>query len=125
MSSAPLNSFNPFAVHPFTNSSGLPPQPARPSQYPLHIPASMTASSRASNASHSPSSTPSSSPVGTPTGAPVARRTSTSSQTGSGSARPIFETFVPDSPEPELGDILKHKKLAQAWGFKQQQPKRA
>ncbi|KAF9477376.1 hypothetical protein BDN70DRAFT_881281 [Pholiota conissans] len=34
-----LDSFNPFVTHPFTNSSGIIPQPPPPSAYPLPIPA--------------------------------------------------------------------------------------
>ncbi|KAF9036671.1 hypothetical protein BJ165DRAFT_1408757 [Panaeolus papilionaceus] len=33
-----LDSFDPFAVHPFTNGSGVIPQPPPPSRYPAPIP---------------------------------------------------------------------------------------
>ena len=38
MSHSVLASFDPLAVHPFTNTSGLLPKPTPPSQYPRSLP---------------------------------------------------------------------------------------
>ncbi|GLB35399.1 hypothetical protein LshimejAT787_0209640 [Lyophyllum shimeji] len=38
MSPSILDSFDPFATHPFTNGSGVIPEPPPPSEYPLLIP---------------------------------------------------------------------------------------
>lgn len=85
-----LSSFNPFATHPFTNNSGLAPQPPRPSKYPHPIP--------------SPSHL-----VAPQTSSPYVK--SPQPQRGAGNpgnapTKPIFVPFRQDNSSPELGDIL-------------------
>ncbi|EIN07839.1 hypothetical protein PUNSTDRAFT_126734 [Punctularia strigosozonata HHB-11173 SS5] len=122
MTSPNLGSFNPFAVHPFTNGAGVPPQPAQPSPYALH-----STSTAYARTSRTPSSTPSSSPATTPSstppssGSPIVmvptahRKRQTSSKP---QPQPIFEPFRPDGrASPELGDIVTKRKVVQAWGL--------
>ncbi|PPR04981.1 hypothetical protein CVT24_010439 [Panaeolus cyanescens] len=79
--SSALDSFDPFAVHPFTNGSGVIPQPPPPSRYPAPIPAfhskpyymtnqpaypDLSTSASSSNLSTSPTSSTSSSVPNSP-----------------------------------------------------------
>ncbi|KAF9566343.1 hypothetical protein CPC08DRAFT_814910 [Agrocybe pediades] len=47
MSRSPLlASFDPFATHPFTNNSGVIPEPPSPSMYPVAIPSAFSSQTR-------------------------------------------------------------------------------
>ena len=104
MTKSLLESFDPFAVHPFTNNSGLLPNPPRPSLYPLPIRSLPNCSSSQPPSPRSPSPdsfipiqapqphNPSSALLGTFTPSP---------------RKPIFVVFKPERSSPELEDILK------------------
>lgn len=104
MSSLTLHDFDPLATHPFTNSSGLAPQPLTPSQYPYPVP------SPPRNAIISPSSFP-------PIQSPQPRRPS-HSKSSSGKTKPIFVPFRQDCSSPDLGDILSKKKSPSSFDSK-------
>ncbi|KZV71773.1 hypothetical protein PENSPDRAFT_391653 [Peniophora sp. CONT] len=89
-SQSPLASFDPFAAHPFTNTSGLMARPPPPSPY--GVPSSFRAGSATSSQIMSP---PPPTPR-TPLTPPPRKR-----DTG------VFVPFTPDrQPTPELEDIL-------------------
>jgi len=89
-------SFDPFAVHAFTNSSGLIPNPPEPSQYPLPIsPLIYHTAARSSSAPHPV-------PLQIPQPfAPIASRNA------SNTSKPIFELFTPERASPELEDVTR------------------
>lgn len=118
-----LKSFDPFATHPFTNGSGLQPQPPKPSQYPIPIPSPRrpsaflpTYSQYYGNSTQSPSSStssessmPSKSPpfpihAPQPRQGPLVPNPSTSPASP---PQPIFVPFRKDTSSPEL--VLKKK----------------
>ncbi|EKM83022.1 hypothetical protein AGABI1DRAFT_125499 [Agaricus bisporus var. burnettii JB137-S8] len=113
-----LESFDPFATHPFTNGSGLIPQPPKPSQYPIPIPSPRQSSSYSpcreggSNpaSASSTSSMTSGSPSSPPT-APQPRRhpasTSLPRFSTSSSHQPIFVPFRKETSSPDL--VLRKK----------------
>ncbi|KAG9226435.1 hypothetical protein CCMSSC00406_0003314 [Pleurotus cornucopiae] len=94
-----LDSFDPFATHPFTNISGVIPQPPAPSRYA--IPQRPRAStSQTSSAASSPSSSQGSSPtLQSPQPRPFA----------SSPPQPVFVPFRQESSSPDL--VLKKKGL--------------
>ncbi|GJE98127.1 hypothetical protein PsYK624_143490 [Phanerochaete sordida] len=101
--SSVLASFDPLAVHPFTNTSGLLPKPAAPSQYPMPLPSPATLATAPSNMAH--------------VAAPQAKRASPSK---SGSKKgPIFVPFRPERSSPDLEDILLKKKVSDVLSNKQ------
>ncbi|KAF9452262.1 hypothetical protein P691DRAFT_805145 [Macrolepiota fuliginosa MF-IS2] len=116
-----LDSFDPFATHPFTNGSGLVPQPPKPSQYPIPIPSPRRPSAFSPTYSQynedytKPSSSSSDSSVSSaspssPVYAPQPRRkpVSTSpSRSPTSPVQPIFVPFRKDTSSPEL--VLKKK----------------
>lgn len=115
--SSPLASFDPFAVHPFTNNSSAPRNLQQPSQYPAFV----TSQSFASAATHSPNSSPPTTPTGTP-GAPAMHAPSPRRTTPKDSAaapRPhVFEPFRHDGRQsPELQDLLSKRHVQQTWGL--------
>ncbi|KAL0953466.1 hypothetical protein HGRIS_004698 [Hohenbuehelia grisea] len=84
MTSSPLlNNFDPFATHPFTNNSGVMPEPPKPS----HLP----------NASPYPRAQPQS-----PNGQPTNGQPQKQAQKG------VFTPFRPDNA-PDLHQVLKKK----------------
>ncbi|CAA7265437.1 unnamed protein product [Cyclocybe aegerita] len=98
-----LASFDPFATHPFTNGSGVPPRPPLPSSYPVPIPSRQAQpyyggtitqypplSSSASSTSSSQSSTPLRAPRPQRANSPMTP------------ARPIFVPFRKDASSPDL-----------------------
>lgn len=107
-----LDSFDPFAIHPFTNNSGLTPLPPLPSLYPLPIPSQPTypglpTSSSSTQTINSISSMPNiqntpsffqpqSQPVPLPKASPSR-------------SPPIFVPYRRDTSSPDL--VLKKKKL--------------
>jgi len=100
-----LRSFDPFAIHPFTNSSGVIPPPPLPSQYPTHTPS-------VNMHSYTVQGTPSSQPP-SPLYAPQPRHVMTSPSTPS-MAKPIFVPFRKDSASPDL--VLKKKSPKDLFG---------
>ena len=99
-STSVFKSFDPLAVHPFTNNSGLLPQPTPPSQYPQSIP---------SPALSSTSTTPSSSPTPGLVHAPqpkIASPAPAKKSAGSAARAPVFVPFRPERSSPELDEIL-------------------
>ena len=104
-----LASFDPLAVHPFTNSSGLLPQPTPPSQYPhlLTSPATSNGSS------------PSSSPTPGLVHAPQPRLASPGVKKSHSARAPIFVPFRPERSSPELDEILLKKKISDALSHKE------
>lgn len=106
--SSVLASFDPLAVHPFTNTSGLLPKPAAPSQYPLPLPSPATLAT-------APAPAPS-------VVAPQPKRAGGPTHSG-GAARtqkgPIFMPFRPERSSPDLEDILLKKKVHDVLANKQ------
>lgn len=100
-----LDSFDPFATHPFTNNSGLAPRPPQPSQYPASPPQKHNFPSPQSAPSSSPPATQNHSPVK----APQPRIPPPGSPNTSNSPRPIFVPFKQERSSPDLGDIVKKK----------------
>ncbi|KDQ59506.1 hypothetical protein JAAARDRAFT_33082 [Jaapia argillacea MUCL 33604] len=119
MSNSVLASFDPFAVHPFTNSSGLMAPPPPPSQFPRHPPSPPQHATEGahSTAPTSPPVSPSSSPIPPATiHAPRPRRANSPPQVSSTSPpKAIFVPFRPERSSPDLGDILVKKKVTY-WG---------
>ncbi|KAI0691184.1 hypothetical protein BC835DRAFT_129201 [Cytidiella melzeri] len=103
MSQSTLASFDPLAVHPFTNTSGLLPKPTAPSQYPHPLPSPATIASPSTAVSgyvHSP--------------APQRRAVH-----GAHMKQPIFVPFRPERSSPELDDILLKKRVHDVMANKQ------
>ncbi|KAG9223763.1 hypothetical protein CCMSSC00406_0004896 [Pleurotus cornucopiae] len=84
-----LNNFDPFATHPFTNTSGIMPEPPRPSQHTSSYPATAYQPSQPSRNLSQQQGTPRS-PNGQAT-------------------QPIFVPFRQDTSSPDLSQILKKK----------------
>lgn len=107
-----LESFDPFAVHPFTNNSGLAPSLPQPSKYPTPLPSPRY---QPSTVSTSPASTPSSSPESftffpsSPPSSHVYPKHPSTQPTAPAStmspSRPVFVPFRKDTSSPDL--ILK------------------
>jgi len=116
--SSALKSFDPHAIHPFTNNNALQryPPPAPPSKYPRPIPSSFdqyTAGTPAhTQAPRQSSSTPNTIHSPEPR-RPIALA---NPQQPSNAVKPIFYTFSQDRSSPELEEILLRKKLTQALG---------
>lgn len=107
MSQSVLASFDPLAVHPFTNTSGLMPKPAAPSQYPHLLPSPATMSTPHPSTSgyvHSPQPN---------------RALSQKKNAASGKG-PIFVPFCPDRSSPDLDEILLKKQVSDVLANKQQ-----
>lgn len=109
MSHSVLASFDPLAVHPFTNTSGLMPKPMAPSQYPHPLPSSATLSS--------PPASPAQGFIHTP----QPSRTVSPKKSLAASKGPIFVPFRPDRSSPELDDILLRKRVSDVLVNKQPQ----
>ncbi|KAF8162948.1 hypothetical protein B0H34DRAFT_693524 [Crassisporium funariophilum] len=128
MAHSPLQSFDPFATHPFTNNSGLAPQPPLPSPYPVPIPSPHRQSSRStgypkypdlSTSSSSTSSVSSTSSIYSSSStqktltphSPIPLRRdqqlSSSPKMASSPTRPIFVPFRQETSSPDL--VLKNK----------------
>ncbi|KAL9714785.1 hypothetical protein Ac2012v2_001445 [Leucoagaricus gongylophorus] len=109
-----LNSFDPHAIHPFTNGSGLVPQPPKPSQYPIPIPSPRRPSAFSPTYSQyyddytqsSPSSLNSSVFSNFPSSPSHTPRPMSSSPSRS-PYQPIFVPFRQDTSSPDL--VLKKK----------------
>ena len=111
MSNSVLSSFDPLSTHPFTNTSGLLPKPAAPSQYP-HA---------ASSSKPHPTTHAAPGPIiltTTPVHAPQPKRASPA-KSSSGS-KPVFVPFRPERSSPDLEDILLKKKFSDAFQGKAQ-----
>ena len=110
--SSVLASFDPLAVHPFTNTSGLLPKPAAPSQYPMPLPPPSTLAAPTAPATN-----------GTPAvHAPQPKRASPATKSpskGAPAKGPIFVPFRPERSSPDLEDILLKKKVSDALANKQ------
>lgn len=104
MSHSILKNFDPHAVHPFTNSSGLMPKPTPPSQYPHPLPSPATIA------------TP---PTGGFMHAPQPSRALPQKKPSGTRQQPIFVPFRPDRSSPDLDDILLKKKVHDAMANKQ------
>lgn len=119
-----LNSFDPHAVHPFTNGSGLAPQPPRPSQFPIPIPPPRRPSAfsptysqypdeyKQSPPSSSPNSSVSSNSPSSPVYAPQPQRRPTSAsppRSQTAPSQPLFVPFRQETSSPDL--VLKKKTL--------------
>jgi hypothetical protein len=112
-----LESFDPFATHPFTNGCGVLPQPPPPSLYAVPIPSSHSKPiglSKYPDLSTFASTTPSSSPTQSlnataPLLSPQPQRPSLSSSATPSSppGRQIFVPFRKDTSSPDL--VLKKK----------------
>ena len=109
-----LNSFDPHAIHPFTNGSGLVPQPPQPSQYPIPIPSprrpsafSPTYSQFHDDAPPSPPLSPNFSVFSNSPSSPVIAPRPMSSSPSRSPCQPIFVPFRQDTSSPDL--ILKKK----------------
>ena len=111
--SSVLASFDPLAVHPFTNTSGLMPKPVAPSQYPMPLPKPATQAAPA----------PAPNTAATPTQAVYAPQPKHASASkggaGSPSKGPIFVPFRPERSSPDLEDILLKKRVSDALAKKQ------
>ena len=110
MSQSVLASFDPLAVHPFTNTSGLMPKPAAPSQYPHLLPSPATLATPPP-----PMST------ATPGGfvhSPKPSRAMSPKKNGSGKG-PVFVPFCPDRSSPDLDEILLKKQVSDVLANKQ------
>ncbi|KAG6831189.1 hypothetical protein H0H92_012329 [Tricholoma furcatifolium] len=111
MSNPVLNSFDPFALHPFTNGSGVLPPPPKPSQYPILIPSPRIDTSSYSptspgGTSASPSSLPSPGSPQTPPQLKIPQpRYSQSPPTSA--IQPIFVPFRHETSSPDL--VLRKK----------------
>ncbi|VDB99954.1 unnamed protein product [Peniophora sp. CBMAI 1063] len=103
-SHSPLASFDPFAAHPFTNTSGLMARPPPPSPYGRAVPSTfMTAGGSASPPLVSPAPSAPRTPL-----TPPSRKKDTG----------VFVPFTPDrQPTPELEDILLKRRGSQ-WARK-------
>ncbi|KXN82574.1 hypothetical protein AN958_02425 [Leucoagaricus sp. SymC.cos] len=116
-----LESFDPFATHPFTNGSGVVPQPPKPSQYPIPKPSQRRSSAFSPTYSQyyedytqpppstSPNPSVSSNSLSSPIYAPQPRRRpvgNSPSRSPTSPTQPIFVPFRKDS-SPEL--VLKKK----------------
>ncbi|KAF8959079.1 hypothetical protein BDZ97DRAFT_1610119, partial [Flammula alnicola] len=115
-----LDSFDPFATHPFTNNSGVVAQPPMPSIYPLLVPSSFVQStgentysnlatltspipiSRSTKSSTQNSSSPMHSPQPQRYHSPSSSPTTPTSPT-----RHVFVPFRKDTSSPDL--VLKKK----------------
>ncbi|EKM55909.1 uncharacterized protein PHACADRAFT_256842 [Phanerochaete carnosa HHB-10118-sp] len=108
--SSVLASFDPLAVHPFTNTSGLLPKPAAPSQYPMPLPSSATLATAPPSTAAPPA-----------LAAPQPRHASPSKAGGAQGAKkgPIFVPFRPERSSPDLEDILLKKKVSDVLSNKQ------
>lgn len=102
-------SFDPFATHPFTNNSGVPPQPPQPYPYPRPIPSTQLAQS--AYAPPAPSSLPSAHTPGAALHAPQPQRASRPQQPTAAAMRqqPVFEPFRLERSSPDLKDVLAKK----------------
>ncbi|EDR10946.1 uncharacterized protein LACBIDRAFT_315972 [Laccaria bicolor S238N-H82] len=106
-----LDSFDPFATHPFTNNSGVVPQPPQPSLYPIPMPSPRA---RPNHMSSCPvDSTPPSFPTNSTQNSPPLRspipqkRGPVSPILPSSPTRPIFTPFQREVSSPDL--LLKKK----------------
>jgi len=100
-------SFDPFATHPFTNNSGVPPQPPQPYPYPRPIPSGQL--SHGHPAAYTPPA-PSSLPTAktpAPLHAPQPHR-----GPQPGSRQHVFEPFRVDRSSPDLKDVLAKKNIS-------------
>ncbi|TDL27584.1 hypothetical protein BD410DRAFT_835822 [Rickenella mellea] len=103
MSTAVPPNFDPFATHPFTNSSGVMPRAPQPHPYPKPVPQS-------TYHNNAPAMAPSTS-IPTPhtplsVHAPQPLRASPGSQS---TKKPVFEPFKLDRSSPDLKDVLAKK----------------
>jgi len=139
-----LESFDPFAEHPFTRTSGssmsgaVYPSGIPVNAYPAHVVAASTSPAARSNLSHSPPSPPFSQspsqsqaaprPIQSPQprhpqttrGFGISSGASTTSSSSDGGNPPpqaaIFEEFRKDSLTPDLDDLPLSKRRTNAWG---------
>ncbi|KIK06534.1 hypothetical protein K443DRAFT_263589 [Laccaria amethystina LaAM-08-1] len=106
-----LDSFDPFATHPFTNNSGVVPQPPQPSLYPIPMPSLRPCPSYTS--SYPVDSTPPSFPANSTQNSPPLRSPipqkhgPVSTILPSSPTRPIFTAFQREVSSPDL--LLKKK----------------
>lgn len=112
-------SFNPHAIHPFTNNNVVDSykSPPPPSQYPRPIPSSTTQYTISSPSSVQSSRQPS--PSGT-VHSPQPRRAvppvNAQQSFNAAQPKPIFFPFHQDRSSPELEEILLRKKLTRTLG---------
>ncbi|KAF8803506.1 hypothetical protein BYT27DRAFT_7259966 [Phlegmacium glaucopus] len=104
-----LDSFDPFATHPFTNNSGLTPPPPLPSLYPssIHsqlIPASSSSIQTVNLVSLSLNTSPLASPPLQKQPVPLSSPVATPSR-----SPPIFVPYRRDTSSPDL--VLKKKTI--------------
>jgi hypothetical protein len=112
---SPLGAFDPFAMHPFTNTNGLMPRPPPPSKYPRGV-HSGYAHAPQTPATPSYGNSPPPMPFGAPLPVPFASPMTPAPSPGRSG---IFYTFTPDRRgTPELEDILAKKRRPQVWGTK-------
>ncbi|RDB24107.1 hypothetical protein Hypma_008726 [Hypsizygus marmoreus] len=122
-----LDSFDPLATHPFTNNSGLAPDPPMPSQYSIpipspRIPTHLPTFSSSPGTSSSPSSQPSTSPD-TRLKAPQPRRITAPPTSRSSVARPIFIPFRQETSSPDL--VLRKKSPSKTYMLPDYLPRRS
>lgn len=140
-----LESFDPFAEHPFTCASGSSGAGAGyatgipVNAYPAHVVAASTSPAARSNLSQSPASSPASSqspgqpqaapqpiqspqpryPLQTTRGFSISSGASTTSSDSGNAPRAIFESFRKDSLTPDLDNLPLSKRRTNAWGTKE------
>lgn len=117
MSQIVPSSFDPFATHPFTNNSGIPPQAPQPYPYPRPIPSAHQQQQQANAGKPNPAQASSLPTAQTPMTmhAPQPQRarpnaTGTPAQT----RQPVFEPFKLDRSSPDLKDVLAKKSSVKA-----------
>ena len=138
-----LESFDPFAEHPFTSGSSLPGAVYATgipvNAYPGHIVAASTSPAARSNLSQSPASSAASSqsssqpqatprpiqspqprhPPQTTRGFSISSGASTTSSDSGNPPQAIFESFRKDSLTPDLDNLPLSKRRTNAWGTKE------
>ena len=104
-------SFDPFATHPFTNNSGIPPQAPQPYPYPRPIPSAHFHAQHASSGLPNPSQASSLPTAQTPmtVHAPQPSRPHAHSSASAPVQKPVFEPFKLERSSPDLKDVLAKK----------------
>lgn len=117
MSQIVPSSFDPFATHPFTNNSGIPPQAPQPYPYPRPIPSAHQQQQQANAGKPNPAQASSLPTAQTPMTmhAPQPQRARpNASGTPAQTRQPVFEPFKLDRSSPDLKDVLAKKSSMKA-----------
>ncbi|KAI5124493.1 hypothetical protein M0805_003020 [Coniferiporia weirii] len=110
MSQTVPSSFDPFAMHHFTNINNIPPQAPAPYAYPRPVPTTHSYGHQYSSHAPPAPSAPSSLPTAqTPVYAPQPVRASPPGASPQATHQPVFEPFRLERASPDLQDVLAKK----------------